>query len=270
MFKNFIQIISSGLRMDGAVLFALWIVLAAAFSTLVWWACTHYTRLWNRKYEVSAGFHVLCGVAAVITFAATLCFIGLKNMKPVAQEMVDEWTEKATEDGVLQDGSFRKAYYSVKDAGKEDMRAYRTPESGGDLIPMSYRETHLLVSSIYAGDACRDFGEKFPFLGWFLKADEGVPAEIIAADQNAWFRSHPGGVYPLERGFQLGINQINTQLREQTGRIVIVTRTWLILLFLLVQLIPFGSIGYMAYKDLFRHKGKEAESYNDSFDFDNI
>ncbi len=267
MLRNFFEIIGEGLRMDGAALLFLWIIIAAAFSALCWWICTHYTRLWNKKYEVTTGFHVLCAIAAVVTFCASLCFIGQKNTRPVAQEMVDEWTEDAGDDYELQNASFVKAFYAVRDAGKEDMRGYRTPEKGGDIIPMSYKETRILVSNIYASDACRDFYSDYPFLGWFLKADEGVPTELIAADQNRFFRSHPGQMYPLERGFQLGIEQINTQLQEQTGRIVRVTRLWLVLLFLLVQLIPFGAIGYMAYKDIFnRHTERTEKSCSDDFD----
>ena len=253
--------------MDGAGLFFLWFVLAAAFSALVWWVCTHYTRLWNKEYEVTSGFHVLCAAAAIITFAATLCFIGLKNTKSVAQEMVDEWTENVENDVALQNASFVRSFHAVKESGLENMRGYLAPEAGGDLIPMSCKETQTLVSSIYAGDACRDFGRKYPFLGWFLKADEGVPTVLIAADCDKWFLSHPGGAYPLERGYELGVRQINTQLQEQTGRIVRVTRTWLVLLFLLVQLIPFGAIGYIAYKDIFsRHSQRKSDT--DNFDLD--
>lgn len=268
MFRNFLEIIGEGLRMDGAGLLFLWLIIAAAFSALCWWICTHYTRLWNKKYEVTTGFHIICAVAALITFSATLCFIGLKNMRPVAQDMVDEWAEDAGNDYELQDASFVKAFYAVKDAGKENMRGYRTPEKGGNIIPMSNKETRILVSYVYASDACNDFYAKYPFLGWFLEADEGVPTELIAADQNKFFKSHPGEAYPLERGFQLGIEQINTQLQEQTDRIVRVTRIWLVLLFLLVQLIPFGAIGYMAYRDIFNRQSvrNADDSYSDNFD----
>ena len=44
---------------------------------------------------------------------------------------------------------------------------------------------------------------------------------------------------------------------------------WLVLLFLLVQLIPFGAIGYMAYQDL-THNQQIAKDYSDDFDIDNI
>lgn len=262
MLGNFFDIILEGLRMDGAGYLFLWFVISAAFSLFCWWVCTHYTRLWNRKYEVTSGFHIFCAVAALVTFASILCFIGLKNMRYVAREMVDEWTAEAQDNYQLQNDSFIEAFHSVEAAGLEDMRGVRKPENGGDIIPVSHKKTQILVSGIYASAACRNFYENYPFLGWFLKADEGVPSELIAADINAFFSRNSREPYPLERGFQLGIEQINTQLQEQTGRIVRITRLWLLVIFLTVQLIPFGAIGYLAYRDIFeRHSGKEDKEY---------
>lgn len=269
MLKNFWDIISEGLAMDGTGKLILWIVLALAFSALCWYICTNYTKLWNKRYHVTGGFHVLCGIAALVTFFAVLAFIGLKNTKPVAERMVEEWSEDVVDDYELQNAAFVNAFDQVAASGREDMRGYRHPSQGGNIIPLSHPETQLLTSSIYAATACQDFGRKYPFLGWFLKADEGVPTELIVNDVNTWFRRHPGGIYPLEQGFVLGVHQIQSQLQEQTGRIVRITRGWLVLLFLLVQLIPFGAIGYMAYQDL-THNQQIAKDYSDDFDIDNI
>lgn len=269
MLKNFWDIISEGLAMDGTGKLILWIVLALAFSALCWYICTNYTKLWNKRYHVTGGFHALCGIAALVTFFAVLAFIGLKNTKPVAERMVEEWSEDVVDDYELQNAAFENAFDQVAASGLENMRGFRHPSQGGLIIPLSHPETQLLVSGIYAGAACRDFGAKYPFLGWFLKTDEGVPTELIAADQQAWFRRHPGQNYPLEQGFKLGVRQIQDQLQEQTGRIVRITRGWLVLLFLLVQLIPFGAIGYMAYQDL-THNKRLAQDYTDDFDIDNI
>lgn len=272
MVRNFIQIVADGLRLDGTAWLFVYILIAAGFSALVWWACTHYTKLWNRVYEVTPSFHILCGVASVITFGATLGFIGLKNLRPVAERMVAEWAEEVVDDDALSQLCFRDAYYAIKDAGLEDMRGYRTPEGGGDLIPISRKETQILVGQIYAGNACRDFSACYPFIGHFLKAEEGVPAEIIAQDVNQFFRGGRGRTYPLEQGFVLAIEKISSDLQSQCGRIVRTCRGWLVLIFLLVQLIPFGLIGYLAYKELSRMKraGRPSEYEGRDFDFDNI
>lgn len=272
MLKNFLQIIAEGLRMDGAAWIVFYILLALSFSALVWWVCTHYTKLWNKVYEVTPSFHILCGIAALITFFTTLGFIGLKNMKPVAEQMVEEWSEDVMYDNELSSGCFRDAYYAIRDSGLENMRGYRAPEQGGDLIPISRRETQVLVGQIYAGNACRDFSRRYPFIGYFLKAKDGVPAEMIARDIDTFFHSGKSLTYPLEQGFVLAIDKISSDLQAQCGRIVRVCRGWLLLLFVLVQLIPFGLIGYLAYKELslMRRAGRpSAVDYLD-FHIDNL
>ena len=268
MLRNFIQIVSEGIRMDGTGWTIVYVVLALLLSAVVWWTCTHYTKLWNTVYQVTPSFHILCSVAAVVTFFATLCFIGLKNMKPVSERIVEEWGEEVMADYDLSGRCFHDAYYAIRDAGLEDLSGYRTPENGGDLIPVSSRETRILVGEIYAGNACRDFARRNPFIGYFLKADDGVPSEIIAEDVDAFFRARSGETYPLERGFELAIRQIASDLQSQCGKIVRRTRWWLFLAFLLVQSIPFGAIGYLAWKDLKNHRRTKAEADHDDYDFD--
>lgn len=261
MLENFIQIIAEGLRMDGTARIVLYILLALSFSVLIWWVCTHYTKLWNRVYEVTPSFHILCGIASLITFFTTLGFIGLKNMKPVAEQMVQGWSEDVMSDNELSSGCFRDAYYAIRDSGLENMRGYLTPEQGGDLIPISRRETQVLVGQIYAGNACRDFSRRYPFIGYFLKAKDGVPAEIISRDIDSFFHAGKSRTYPLEQGFVLAIEKISADLQAQCSRIVRVCRGWLVLLFLLVQLIPFGLIGYLAYSSLrlYKKSGRPSE-----------
>lgn len=256
--------------MDGAVWLVVYILLAIALSALIWWVCTHYTRLWNRVYEVTPSFHVLCGAAALITFFTTLGFIGLKNMRPVAEEMVEAWSEDVMEDDALASRCFAEAFYAIKESGLESMRGYIPPEKGGDLIPISRRETQILVGQIYAGNACRDFSERYPFIGHFLKAKKGVPSGLIAADVESFFRSGKGRTYPLEQGFVLAVEKISSDLQAQCGRIVRVCRGWLLLLFLMVQLIPFGVIGYLAYRELRRCRKAGRPSEYEDIDFENI
>lgn len=268
MLRNFIQIIAEGLRMDGTAWLLAYILLGLALSALVWWICTHYTKLWNKVYKVTPSFHVLCGAAAVVTFLATLGFIGLKNMRPVAERMVDTWSDAVMQDSDLSAACFHDAYYAIKDSGLENMRGYKAPEQGGDLIPISRKETQILVGQIYAGNACRDFSARYPFIGHFVKAHDGVPSEVIAADVDAFFKARRGYTYPLEQGFVLAVEHISSDLQSQCGRIVRIARGWLILFFLLVQLVPFGLIGYLAYRELRRHKRSDRQSIYADLDFD--
>ena len=137
-----------------------------------------------------------------------------------AEEMVEAWSEDVMEDDALASRCFAEAFYAIKESGLESMRGYIPPEKGGDLIPISRRETQILVGQIYAGNACRDFSERYPFIGHFLKAKEGVPSGLIAADVESFFRSGKGRTYPLEQGFVLAVEKISSDLQAQCGRIV--------------------------------------------------
>ena len=111
--------------MDGAVWLVVYILLAIALSAFIWWVCTHYTRLWNRVYEVTPSFHVLCGAAALITFFTTLGFIGLKNMRPVAEEMVEAWSEDVMEDDALASRCFAGRGTGCRNGSVLDLRVSR-------------------------------------------------------------------------------------------------------------------------------------------------
>lgn len=271
MIRNFLDIVTKGLLMDGPVKLMLWIVLAIAFSAFCWWICTHYTKLWNKRYDIRPNFKYICSIAAGITFLTVLSFIGLKNTRPVAEAMVEKWENAVVDNEALQTESLVKAYEAVASSGLETMDGYPHPSQGGNMIPMNSSKAQILTSAIYASKACENFQRSHPFLGWFLKADKGIPSEMIAADLDAFFTANRGAVYPLNQGFNIGVKHISAQLQEQTPRIVTQARIWLVMLFLVVQLIPFGIIGFLAYKDLFRHKEKEGTNeYSDNFDFDNI
>ncbi len=254
-----------GVLMDGAGKFVLYFLAALFMSVLCWIVCTRYTKLWNKEFSVSPSFHFVCALAAIITFFTTLIFIGLKNTRPVAESLVQQWSEELVSDSELSNESFREAFYAIKDAGKENIKNYKTPENGGTLIPMSYPETYELVGRIYADAACRDFNDRFPFLGYFLHADSGIPTEVVAEDVARFFANDRSKTYPLQHGMTLAIQHIGEDLQMQTGRIVRITRRWLLILFLLVQAVPFGIIGYLAYKDLHFGHHDIMSDYEDEF-----
>lgn len=96
-------------------------------------------------------------------------------MKLVAERMVEEWEYDVVNDGDLQNESFIMAYEAVADSGLEKMDGYLSPFLGGNFIPMEHEETQLLVSSIYAGNACDDFIENILFLVGFSRPIKESP-----------------------------------------------------------------------------------------------
>jgi len=59
-----------------------------------------------------------------------------------------------------------------------------------------------------------------------------------------------GKAYMASDAVRLVTNAIKTDLEEQASRVVVISRTILVILFLLIQLIPFGLIGLSAYRSL--------------------
>lgn len=202
MVRNFLDIVTKGLLMDGPVKLMLWIVLAIAFSAFCWWICTHYTKLWNKRYDIRPNFKYICSIAAGITFLTVLSFIGLKNTRPVAEAMVEKWENDVIDNEALQTESLVKAYEAVASSGLETMDGYPHPSQGGNMIPMNSSKAQILTSAIYASKACENFQRSHPFLGWFLKADKGIPSEMIAADLDAFFTANRGGGLSFEPGVQ--------------------------------------------------------------------
>jgi hypothetical protein len=83
-----------------------------------------------------------------------------------------------------------------------------------------------------------------------LSARPGVSEDEIEYDIREYFRNNPGTMYPLERAVEIAAEHISESLLEQSPKTVWKTQLILIILFMVVQLIPFGTIGYFAYKDL--------------------
>lgn len=251
MIKNFFNIIFDGLLMDGVGFTILYILISVAFAILWWVVCVNYTKLWNKRFHVSPSFHILCFIAASISFLSALSFIGLKNLQSVSEQFVTEWSENILDDTEFQNTLFEDAYYAIEEEGEENMAGFPAPEDGGHTIPVSSIGSMVLVSSIYADGACNNFDECYPFLGFFLDADAGIPTDILAEDIEDWLQSNP--VYQTTRGMEVAVEYIENDLINQASQIVRTCRWWLVLLFLAVQMVPFVIIGILAYNDLNRH-----------------
>jgi hypothetical protein len=100
-----------------------------------------------------------------------------------------------------------------------------------------------------AGDLLLDlFHHMHPFLSKILRASSSELAQRIAEDMTEFFRTNPS--IPIQRVVNIAAETIKRDLHGQTNRVVPVARTILVVLFVMVQLILFGIIGYAAYKDL--------------------
>lgn len=227
--------------------------LAAGVSlgVLCWIACSYYAYFWNLRFRITLTHHMFCGIATLLTMLFTLTFVSLKYTEQVAKAIVLGWQQiEILNDSSWKHATFRKAYEEVKALGIEDFTQYPHPDQGGNLIPVSRKESQETSARVYANEAVQHFKKSHSYLSMILKTDSDVPTEVIYKDNAQFFVDHPGQTYPLENAVKLAADHIRQGLEPQAVRVVRVSRGVLAVLFLLVQGIPFGLIGFAAYRDL--------------------
>jgi len=223
-------------------------LMGIGLAVLCWFICNYYTRLWNKKYHLTFTHHVLCGIAALFTFFFVLAFSGLSYLKEVSVDCLNDWSTQILNDNEWAASTFQKAFYKIKENGLEDFSNVPAPGDLGSHIPVNNDRSKEECANIYTNEACRNFNITNSFLSKIIWANPEVPQEIINKDMNDYFTTN--STYPPQRAISLASNQIKAGLILQTPRVVTIARATLIVLFFLLQLIPFGLIGYSAYKDI--------------------
>jgi hypothetical protein len=229
--------------------FLLAIVVAFFLAGLCWWGASRYSHLWNRRFRVTAAHHLLCLLAALLTLVYVVLFASIKYTQVAAEASIDRWRIKLLEDKEWWQRVFKETYVAVKNLGVEDFSNYPPPESGGNRIPLNQQLTRQRVAQIYVNEAISNFRTEHPFLSSIFWIRSDVPAEDIQNDVNEFFRKG-GQTYAFETAIEIAAREIKSDLQRQTNRVVPMAWGILIALFALVRLIPFGWIGYAAYRDL--------------------
>ncbi|PTN08175.1 hypothetical protein [Mangrovibacterium marinum] len=249
MLTDLTNIIIDGLQLLNRLHLLKVILGALLLAVLCWFICSWYTKLWNKSFQVSTKHHLLCALSALLTFFFVLAFVGIRNLRPVAEATVEKWSSALRENGQWQDQTFKDAYDALKNTGWEDFSEVPSPDQADAYLPCSKESSMILTANLYAEKACLDFSKKHSFLDMILPSESRISKEIIKNDMDNYFRSK-GEFYPIPRAVELASVQIRDELLKKTPRVVFLGRTMLIILFLLIQLIPLGIIGYCAYKNL--------------------
>lgn len=229
--------------------FMLTVIAAVLLAGACWWVCTNYSQLWNRRYQITMVHHVLCGIAAVMTLVFTLVYMSLSFTKDIAVNAVNDWSTAIHQDNLFKQTTFNTVYQSVRALGIEDFTNYPAPPRG-NRVPLNHEQSRTLMAKTYGDAACRDFQQKNPFLSRIIWPEAQVPVSAVRGDMTAFFSRNPGGTYMDHQAIGLAVRLIRGALEPQTRRVVSLSRTAAVLLFLFVQAIPFTVIGYAAYKDL--------------------
>ena len=225
------------------------VAIALALAALCWLAASKYSRLWNLRFQATRGHHILCFIAAVCTLLFALLFSSVKYTKETAERSVDNWSARLVQDSDWAQGTFETAYEEIKKLGREDPARLKHLWEQEHKISLNHLESRRKDAEVHANAAVVKFRSDHPFLSKILWANVEIPAKRIAEKMNEFFESG-GKTFQAEWSVNIAATEIKKDLQAQTDRIVPVARTLLAVLFFIVQFVPFGLIGYAAYKDL--------------------
>ena len=250
MVRDFFYIIAKCISSlnDSALLST--VFLALMLGALCWVACSYYTRLWNKRFRVKFPHHLLCAMAAVLTVIFTVQYRAVGNLENIVDDIIGKWSKHLLDDSDFKNKTYETAFYALKVLYSNEFKDVPAPDAKGTYIPVNNNDMKQICVEIYVKEACADFSTQRPFLDKMLRARPGISEEKILDDINDFFRNNPGTMYPLERAVKIAAKHIRENLLEQSPKTVWKTRLILIFLFLAAQMIPFGTIGYFAYKDL--------------------
>ena len=262
IYDFFYLIFTCFLNMSGSALFVAALIGIFA-GALCWVACFYYTRLWHKRFHVKAQHHLLCAVAALFTVFFTIQFRALGNLEHIVDGIIDNWHEYLNEDGYFHSETYELAYYTLKDDYPVVFAGVPQPGSSDTYIPFANDDMRQICVAIYVAEACANFSTHHPFLNLMLTTRAGVSQEEIENDVKEFFGRNPGAVYPLKRAVDIAAGHIRESLLEQSPKTVWKTRLISVFLFLILQLLPFGIIGYLAYKDLEKLKNERYKHLNE-------
>jgi hypothetical protein len=249
MIKDFFDVLSECISLLSAGQWTGVLMVSFVLAILCWVICVYYTKLWNKRFHVKAQHHFICGIAVALTFMFSIWYYAFGNLEGLVLNIVNEWEKALLEDGEWSDATFEQAYLAVEEIAPDAFHGRARPgEEDCSIIPLHTEEMIQTCVTIYVDAACESFGTKHPYLDMLIHAKSGISEETITQDIKAYFENED--TYPLERGIALAAEHIREELVRQAPETVAKTRWILFLLFVTVQLIPFGWIGYCAYKDL--------------------
>ena len=286
MIQDFFDILSKCVAsIDGGAFFGV-VALALTLGVICWVACSYYTRLWNKRFRVKLQHHLLCAIAAIATVIFTVTFQAVGNLETIVDDIIDTWSEELVNDDEWSTQTYEIAFYTVKEEYPRAFAGVPEPGKKGSVIVFENDHARQLCVETYVTRACDNFSTLHPFLDKMLSARPGVSEEEIIDDIQSFFSKQndvsEGDIidcilsffgkknnepYPLLRAVVIAAKHIRESLLEQSPKTVWKTRTILVFLFLAIQLLPFGTIGYCAYKDL-HSSGNQTHSHQEiSYDF---
>jgi len=222
---------------------------ALLLSAAMWWICSVFSNLWNKRYHLHLWHHLLCFFSAVITFFTTLIFFSIPYLQPFVEFSVNEWKRELAANGNLWNGAIDQSRKACEKLG--------IPQKNPGIVYVSYlgsdgKEINGMkaVSRIFANTILKDFFDTRPVLSLILWARGAEARPAMTESMVVYFEAHPGQIMDSQIVIDVGTGKIRESLARQIPKIVPYARGGLIVLFLLVQAIPFGLVAYSSYRDI--------------------
>ncbi len=264
------------------------VLVAIVIAILTWTGAIYFAKLWNKAYTRRPISYLLSGLAAIISFIYIIVFFSFSQLDTITKLYLELWSKSLKINQQWQDETFHKAFYAVKKQDPEGFIGVTTPEDGGSFIPLRNENAQLEAAYVYANQASQDFKKTYPFLSKVLfgnnthttkneissdikryfEQDYGngnqdikseisklldryaVSVDLCGLEQMEQINPNENREYKAAWAVDLASDNIRKQLEKRISRVKIMTRIGLTVVFLIIQLIPFGLIGYMAYRAL--------------------
>jgi len=248
MISDFFNIMNKCIALFGDLLGAF--LIALLLGAVCWVACIYYARLWHKRFYMKPKHHLLCAIAAIFTVIFTVQYRAVGYLERIVNGVIDHWSTSIVDDQNFHDETYEKAYYTVKEEFPGDFSGVPEPNDKDTYIPAKSNEMVQLCAQVFVEETCSAFFTRHPFLNFMLRARPGISEEKIRTDIKEFFQKNPGSTYPLSSAVEIAVEHIREGLLKQSPKTVWKTRLILVILFVMAQAIPFGVIGYVAYKDI--------------------
>lgn len=226
------------------------ILVGTVLSVLGWLVSINYHKMWNKGFEIHGWHHALCAFVAILTFGFTVIFASMVHVKAIVASVIQVWNRSILSDSDWGNQVFNKAYQEIKNLNVEDFSNYPSPSQGGQLIPVSTKEAKELMASIYSESVAEHFGNLHPFLSKLIWASPEEAKSQITKSSLAFFEKNKNKPYEFKEAVAIATKDIRADLESQIEQTVWFSRLIIVLVFLGLQLIPFGIISWQAYAAL--------------------
>lgn len=233
------------------------ITVAVTLGILVGLGSFHWVRLFHRSFKGGWGSRIFAVFAASFALFICLLFGCLGQLGPAVDDAVTKWARDLSKDQVFHARAFKTAFRRVFDSGFERRkRAFIWPdERHAGQYPMDDPRSIMLTAKTYNDLACTHFEIQHPFIASIIGPNPGPSIERIQKEINTFFyREHRRGVqsatYDNARAVPLLAESLKASLHEKVDDFVEAIRMRLVVICIVVEVLIYAVVGYVAYKDL--------------------